>query len=307
MGGEIGAVRGSASPRFAVWALKDAGTATEPGTDLQRIQIVKGWVDATGAPQERVVDVVGDAANGAGVDPTTCAPVGAGAAELCTVWEDPDFDPAERAFYYARVLENPVCRWSTRLCKQEGVDPFAADCAAQAAAAPAAFANCCLTEANDRFLAPTIQERAWTSPVWYRPETVRRLRARLAFGKRTGRDTLALRAMLGAVPATLDLAADGLVFRVTDDDEILAVSVPPGGFRRRGKRWTYKDRSDGTRTLTLVVRKADVLVTLAARGVDLSRAAREDHDVAVSVESGLFRTSHTRRWQQRGTKLSPET
>ena len=105
--------------------MKDPGTAAAPGTDLQRVQIVKGWVDAGGAPHEHVFDVAGDAANGAGVDPATCAPTGAGAAELCAVWEDPEFDPAERAFYYARVLENPSCRWSTRVCKAAGVDPFA--------------------------------------------------------------------------------------------------------------------------------------------------------------------------------------
>jgi hypothetical protein len=86
MGGELGAVRGTASPRFAVWAIKDAGTATAPGTDLQRIQIVKGWVDATGATREKVVDVAGDAANGAGFVPATCATSGGCESYLCAVW-----------------------------------------------------------------------------------------------------------------------------------------------------------------------------------------------------------------------------
>jgi hypothetical protein len=155
------------APRFLVWAAKDVGTAERPGTDLQRIQIVKGWVDTNGATHERVVDVVGDAAGGADVDPATCAPRGAGAADLCTVWVDRDFDPAERAFYYARVLENPSCRWSTWVCRRAGVDPFASDCVQQAGAGP--FAACCLDETTDPSVTPVVQERAWTSPIWYAP------------------------------------------------------------------------------------------------------------------------------------------
>jgi hypothetical protein len=307
MGGELGAVRGSASPRFAVWAVKDPGTPLEPGTDLQRIQIVKGWVDADGAPHERVIDVAGDAANGAGVDPATCAPTGAGATELCAVWEDPEFDPTARAFYYARVVENPVCRWSTRVCKQAGVDPFAADCAAQAALAPAAFADCCLGEANDRFLSPTIQERAWTSPVWYRPEAVRRLAARIAFGRRAGRDALVLRATLGGLPPQVDLVRDGLTLRVSDDDEVFVIRVPPGELRRRGRHLRFKDRSDGRRTLGVVLRKRDALVTATGHGLDLAAAGREERQfVTVSLQSGLFRTTHTRRWRLRGVRLGPE-
>src|SRR5262249_55140714 len=72
MGGELGAVRGTVSPRFAVWAMKDPGTQAMPGVDLQRVQIIKGWVDAQGTAHEKVVDVAGNAANGAGVDPATC-------------------------------------------------------------------------------------------------------------------------------------------------------------------------------------------------------------------------------------------
>jgi len=169
MGGELGPVRDDASPTFAVWALKDPGTAAQPGTDLQRIQIVKGWVDAAGRTQEQVFDVAGDANNGAGVDPASCAPAGAGAGDLCAVWRDPAFDARERAFYYARVLENPTCRWSTRLCKAAGVDPLTPDCAAQAAVAPPEFADCCRGPANDATAEPVIQERAWTSPIWYSP------------------------------------------------------------------------------------------------------------------------------------------
>ncbi len=88
---------GSHNPSFFVSAIKDPGTASRPGIDLQRVQIIKGWVDD----------------NGATVDVATCEPQGAGATELCGVWKDPDFDPTERAFYYARVLKNPTCRWTS--------------------------------------------------------------------------------------------------------------------------------------------------------------------------------------------------
>jgi hypothetical protein len=305
MGGEIGAVRGTESPRFAVWATKDPGTAAHPGTDLQRIQIVKGWIDAQGQPQERTVDVVGDAGNGAGVDPATCEPTGTGAADLCMVWEDPEFDPTQRAFYYARVLENPTCRWSTRVCQQHGVDPFAADCATQAASAPD-FADCCLGPTTDLSLTPTIQERAWTSPVWYRPESIGDLRARLGFGKRAGKDRLSIQASLGRMPAAFAPATDGLTVDVSDDDDVLVITVPAGGFRQRGKRWLYKSRTDGARSVAITQRKKDVLVSISARGVDLSNAAREDHPITIALAGGLYRTSHTRIWRLKGTHLAPE-
>jgi hypothetical protein len=175
MGGTLAASEDGA-PRFLVSALKDPGTMRHPGTDLQRIQIVKGWVDASGETRERVHEVVGEPDNGADVDPDTCAPRGRGAQTLCAVWEDPDFDPAEDAFYYARVLENPTCRWSTLQCQAAGVNPFSPDCAEQAAAATEAahergaqgdvYGKCCLDPAAEPFYTPVIQERAWTSPIW---------------------------------------------------------------------------------------------------------------------------------------------
>ncbi|MDJ0787086.1 MAG: DUF3604 domain-containing protein, partial [Myxococcota bacterium] len=167
MGGVIGAARGAESPRFLVHAMKDAGGARIAPTDLQRIQIVKGWADASGQTHERVFDVAGDPSNGASVDPLTCAPTGTGFADLCAVWEDPDFDPSQRAFYYARVLDNPTCRWSTLLCQSQGVNPFAADCDAQAAAIGPELLNCCIQEADEPFFSPIVQERAWSSPIWY--------------------------------------------------------------------------------------------------------------------------------------------
>ena len=113
---------GRRSPRFAVMAMQDPGGGGEPSTPLQRIQIVKGWVDDDGEAHEKVFEVAGDAHSDASVDLDTCTPTGSGAASLCAVWTDPSFRPEQRAFYYARVLENPVCRWSTRLCNSLGVD-----------------------------------------------------------------------------------------------------------------------------------------------------------------------------------------
>jgi hypothetical protein len=168
MGGDLARGPADAKPRFLVSALKDVGSPGHPGVDLQRIQIIKGWVDAAGQTHERVVDVAGPADVDAGVNPDTCAPTGTGAQSLCAVWEDAEFDPAVRAFYYARVLENPSCRWSTLQCQAAGVNPFSDTCEADAQAAPEdAYARCCLDPASEPFYSPTIQERAWTSPIWY--------------------------------------------------------------------------------------------------------------------------------------------
>jgi hypothetical protein len=140
------------APQFAIWAQADADSAP-----LQRLQIIKGWIDATGKTHEEVIDVAcaGDLAvdsvsdrcpdNGAAVDLSDCSiSANTGAAELRTVWNDPDFDASEPAFYYARVLENPTCRWNTWDAIQAGTEPR-----------------------SD--LAATLQERAWSSPIQYKP------------------------------------------------------------------------------------------------------------------------------------------
>jgi hypothetical protein len=154
MGGELVAER-HAAPRFAVWALMDPGTPEAPGTPLQRIQIVKGWIEG-GVAQERVHDVAGDPDNGAGIDTSTCTTSGSSFASLCAVWEDPDFEPTKHAFYYARVLENPSCRWSTWLCNAARID-----CSGEP---PSGFEACC-----DPDVPRTIQERAYSSPIWIGP------------------------------------------------------------------------------------------------------------------------------------------
>lgn len=149
-----------ARPRFAVSALRDPGAPGEPVEPLQRIQIIKGWIDGEGITHEQVFEVAGDPHNGARVDLATCATSGPGYASLCTVWEDPTFNPTQPAFYYARVVENPSCRWHTRQCIAAGIDCRNPD------AVPEAWADCCNAD-----YPKTVQERAWTSPIWFRPSS----------------------------------------------------------------------------------------------------------------------------------------
>ena len=150
MGGEVEAR--AAAPRLLVAAMQDP--LSQP---LQRVQIIKAWVDDTGEARERIYDIAcsnglkQDATsrrcpdNGATVDTTTCETGrGAGNIELRASWQDPDYDPAQHAFYYARVLENPKCRWSTWDAIRAGVEPHP-------------------------LYPATIQDRAYSSPVWIRP------------------------------------------------------------------------------------------------------------------------------------------
>ncbi|OQY69387.1 MAG: hypothetical protein B6D46_00155 [Polyangiaceae bacterium UTPRO1] len=139
----------AAAPSFLIAATRDPGTQARPGTPLQRLQVVKGWIDDAGWHQE-VFDVAGDGDNGATVDTDTCVASGPGDDDLCTVWTDPTFDASRRAFYYVRVLENPTCRWSTVTCNALPPDDRPPSC-------------------TDPTVPKTVQERAWSSPIWYRP------------------------------------------------------------------------------------------------------------------------------------------
>jgi len=141
---------GITAPTFVLSALRDPGSASRPGTPLQRLQVIKGWIDG-GQAHQQVFDVAGDPNNGATVDTGTCTPHGAGADALCAVWTDPTFDPSQQAFYYVRAVENPTCRWSTYVCNRLTADQQPASC-------------------SDPTIPKTIQERAWTSPIWYRAQ-----------------------------------------------------------------------------------------------------------------------------------------
>ena len=149
MGSDLPESDGSAAPSFIVSALRDPGTPSFPGGKLQRIQVIKGFVGDDGTVEQRIYDVAG-AKNDASVDPATCEPQGAGHDSLCAVWTDPEFDANRPAVYYTRVVENPSCRWNAWQCLElpEGERPAACD---------------------DPDVPKTIQERAWTSPIWYTP------------------------------------------------------------------------------------------------------------------------------------------
>ena len=150
MGGDLPPAKGKA-PTFIVWAVKDPTSG-----NLDRIQIVKGW-SKSGQSFEKVFDVVWSGERkpnkwtgvvppiGNTVDVETAAYTNTiGAVELKTVWTDPEFDPGVHAFYYARVLEIPTPRWTTIQAKQLGIAP-------------------------PDVVAATLQERAWSSPIWYTP------------------------------------------------------------------------------------------------------------------------------------------
>ena len=151
MGSDLPAHSGNGSPRFLVAARKDPMSA-----NLDRIQVVKGWLDAKGERQEKVFDVAWSGGRQPGPD-GKLPPVGntvdlatatwtntIGNVELITVWEDPEFDPQLPAVYYARVLEIPTPRWTAYEEVRFGVE-FGED------------------------VEMTTQERAYTSPIWYTP------------------------------------------------------------------------------------------------------------------------------------------
>ncbi|MCP3985517.1 MAG: DUF3604 domain-containing protein [bacterium] len=154
MGGELSPEDASAAPRFLLSALRDPAPGGAPRTPLQRLQIVKGWLEG-GEGHERVYEVGGSPDNLADVDLSTCVQRGPGHDQLCSLWTDPDFDPEQPAFYYARVVENPSCRWTQYLCNRAGVD------CASPSSIPDGMGACC-----DPTVPATIQERAWTSPIW---------------------------------------------------------------------------------------------------------------------------------------------
>ncbi|NOQ64041.1 MAG: DUF3604 domain-containing protein [Methyloprofundus sp.] len=154
MGGDLHKAAQGKAPTFLVAAMKDPQSG-----NLDRIQIIKGWLDAKGKAQERIYNVAWSdtdsrldskgklAAVGNSVDAKTATWKNTiGEAELISVWKDPDFNPAVKAFYYARVLEIPTPRWTTY---------------------DAVYFN----EKSPKAAPVTIQERAYTSPIWYEPKS----------------------------------------------------------------------------------------------------------------------------------------
>jgi hypothetical protein len=152
MGGDLSNAPKGKSPTYIAAALKDP-----IGANLDRIQIIKGWIDKNGKTQERIYDVAVSGGRKIDADGRCTTPVGStvdvenatwtntiGAPELISVWKDPEFDPALRAFYYVRVLEIPTPRWTAYDAKKFGTKPLPGT-------------------------TMTLQERAYTSPIWYTP------------------------------------------------------------------------------------------------------------------------------------------
>jgi hypothetical protein len=152
MGGDLGPAPSGKSPTFLVAALKDP-----IGANLDRYQIVKGWLDANGVLHERIYDVAVSGGRPIGADGRCKVPVGStvdvenatwsntiGAPELIAVWKDPEFDAKQRAFYYGRVIEIPTPRWTAYDAKHFGVQ-------------------------MSKEVPMTTTERAYTSPIWYTP------------------------------------------------------------------------------------------------------------------------------------------
>ncbi|MBV9269351.1 MAG: DUF3604 domain-containing protein, partial [Acidobacteriaceae bacterium] len=151
MGSDLPPAHGKKPPRLLAWAVQDPD-----GPSLQKLQIIKGWT-RNGQAFEAVYDIAcsGGAKpdptshrcpdNGATVDLHTCETAPAkGSAELASTWIDPTFDVGERSFYYVRVIANPSCRWTTYDAIAAGQEP-------------------------PKTVPATVQERAWSSPVWYTP------------------------------------------------------------------------------------------------------------------------------------------
>ena len=154
MGGDLAAAPAGKAPTFLVAALRDP-----IGANLDRYQIVKGWMDAKGELHERIYDVAVSGGRPVGADGRCKASVGntvdvenatwsntIGAPELIAMWKDPEFDAKQRAFYYGRVIEIPTPRWTAYDAKRFGVK-------------------------MPKEVPMTTTERAYTSPIWYSPAT----------------------------------------------------------------------------------------------------------------------------------------
>jgi hypothetical protein len=152
MGGDLREPPTGNAPTFMVRAMRDPD-----GANLDRIQIIKGWVDGAGQTRERIYDVAASDGRAIGSDGRCKTPVGStvdvanadytnaiGDALLTAYWKDPEFDADRSAFYYIRVIEIPTPRWTAYDAKRFGID---------------------LAEA----VRMTVQDRAYTSPIWYAP------------------------------------------------------------------------------------------------------------------------------------------
>ena len=154
MGGDLTNAPENGAPRFLIRALRDPD-----GANLDRVQVIKGWIDEAGNTHERIWDVAVSDGREIGPDGRARQPVGStvdiatasytnsiGAAALSAHWQDPEFDASQNAFYYVRVIEIPKPRWTTH---------------------DAAFYSIPLPDS----VPAEVQDRAYTSPIWYTPQS----------------------------------------------------------------------------------------------------------------------------------------
>jgi hypothetical protein len=223
MGADLPAKKGK-EPTFIVWATKDPNDA-----NLDRIQIVKGWTK-DGQIFEKVFDVAWSGnrkpdprtgkvpAVGSTVDIKTATYTNTiGAVELKQVWKDPEFDPSLHAFYYVRVLQIPTPRWSTYDAAKMGVAPPTS-------------------------VAATVQERAWTSPIWYTPEKENSGTARgntvaeLTGGGAVALDDAQLKELVVGKTLTVRNTVTGQRFEVVyGNDGLRAISSIDGVWQAKGE------------------------------------------------------------------------
>ena len=152
MGGDLKSAPAGAAPSLMIRAMRDPD-----GANLDRVQVIKGWLGSDGKTQERIYDVAVSDGRKIGADGRCKTPVGStvdvadasytnsiGDALLMAHWKDPEFDPKQRAFYYVRVIEIPTPRWTAYDAKRFGIK-------------------------MPKEVTMTVQDRAYTSPIWYTP------------------------------------------------------------------------------------------------------------------------------------------
>jgi hypothetical protein len=250
MGGDLPPAKAKA-PTFAVWAVKDPTSG-----NLDRIQIVKGWTK-NGQSFEKIYDVAWsgnrkpDKWTGAiapiertvDIDEATYTNT-AGSAELKTVWTDPDFDPSLHVFYYARVLEIPTPRWTNIQAHLLGMAP-------------------------PDVVPATVQERAWSSPIWYTPSAEARKSAKpgLTVADLTGKGAMAL-----------------------TDDQLKTLLVGKSAWWRNtvtGEPFKVRYDSDGNAAVLHVGRNA----TLPSESGNLAKSSYQTVPTPYSVQNGKLVTT----------------